>query len=640
MDHFTKNMNAIKDRYPDLYKKLKRLKPPKNIKIVKTPSGHPTAKWRVNGKWEFLHDPQNPRAEAERFVFEEKKLANPRLVIFLGFGLGYQVFSFLERRPPVNQFIILTEKDLRLIWIAFHRFDLTPMLTRDEIFCLFGVEEEELFLRITSVVEKGGLVRFAKAFEIIEIAASYKVNKGYYGTVLQTFNQALRETLNSIGNDPKDSLIGLDNTLINHRFYIEAPGINQLYGKFKKVPAIIVATGPSLNKNIDQLKGIEDKALIISVDASLKPLLKHGITPHLVTSLERVPLVRKFFTRIPPEELKGTYLVAIPLLTKDSLEAYKGEKIVALRAFAHYFWLDIDKGILPIGPSAANMGFTVAEALGCDPIILMGQDLAYAPDGRTHAADNALGEKQEAILPERAETLWVKGNYTEKVLTTATWHMFLKNFEKLIESYGGTCVNATEGGAFIPGTRVMAFREATERYLNQTARAPEVIADTLKYPSISEKREMYDKLIEVVGKGARDLEKFMEECETWEEKIESYLEEEESGGQRADRYEKNTQFIKEINDAKSKMTGHSAYWGIMYHIMQSFLMEKEIVLNAVPPYHNPDPLKAQRGIIAEHIDWFKTNREIIGRTRDILKKRLRGIKMRARALKEERHETA
>ncbi len=640
MDHFTKNLNAIRDRYPDLYKKLKRMKPPRDIKILKTPSGHPTAKWRVNGKWEYLHDPQNPREEADRFVFEEKKLSNPRLVVFLGFGLGYPIFSFLENRPQVNQYIIIVERELKFIWVAFHKFDLTPMLTREEILCLFGVEDQELFLKFTAIMEKGGLVRFAKAFEIIEAPASYKANKSYYTAAMQAFNQALRETLNSIGNDPKDSLIGLDNTLVNHRFYVEAPGINQLYGKFKDVPAIIVATGPSLNKNIDQLRGREEKALIISVDASLKPLLKHGITPHLVTSLERVSLVRKFFTRIPPEALERTYLVAIPLLTKDSLAAYKGEKIVALRAFAHYYWLDINKGILPIGPSAANMGFTIAEALGCNPIILVGQDLSYAPDGRTHAADNALGEKQEAILPERAETLWVKGNYTEKVLTTATWRMFLKNFEKLIEKYQGTCVNATEGGAYIPGTQVMTFRDASDRYLDRTVQAPEVIADTLKYPSLSEKRETYDKLIKVVEKGERDLKGFMKECEKWEEKIEKYLKNGKPQDKDGDLYPKNIQLIEEINAAKSKLTGHPAYWGIMYHIMQSFLIEKEIILNAVPPYNNPDPLKAQRGIIAEHIDWFRTNREIITRTRDILKKRLRGIRVRALALTEERHETA
>ncbi len=625
MDYFAKNLNAIKARYPDLYKTLKRMKPPRDIKIVKTPSGHPTAKWRVNGKWRYLHDPTDPRKAAERFVFEEKRLMNPRLTVFLGFGLGYNVFAFLDHRPPVNQFIIIAEKELTFIWMAFHRFDLTPMLTRQEIHFLFGVKEEDLFLRLMGVVTP--MIRFAKAFEFIETAVSYKANKPYYRSFIKAFQDAIRETLNGIGNDPKDSLIGLDNTLANHRFFIEAPGINQLYETFKKVPAIIVATGPSLNKNIEQLKGCEEKALLISVDASLKPLLKHGITPHLVTSLERVSLVKKFFTRVPANKLRNTYLVAIPLLTADSLAAYKGDKIVALRSFAHYYWLGIDKGILPIGPSAANMGFTIAEALGCDPIILVGQDLAYAPDGRTHAADNALGEKQEAILPGKTDTLWVKGNYEERVLTTKVWHMFLKNYENIIAQYSGTSINATEGGAYIPGTRIMTLKEAKERYLLSPANAVERIRDHLAPPTAGQVESDYHKLIQVVTRGIEDLETFMEECERWQGEVEAFLNSDRWRAEdRQKIYDECVTYITRLIDVKEDMTHHPSYTGIMAHIMQSFLIGKEIVLNAVPPYHNPDPIKAQRGIIAEHVEWFRVNAEIMGETRDILKRHLNRIK--------------
>ncbi len=634
MDYFAKNLNAIKARYPDLYKTLKRMKPPRDIKIVKTPSGHPTAKWRVNGKWRYLHDPTDPRGTAERFVFEEKRLMNPRLAVFLGFGLGYNVFAFLGHRPPVNQSLIIAEKELAFIWMAFHRFDLTPMLTRQEIHLLFGVKEEYLFLRLMDILSQGTLVRFAKAFEFIETSLSFEANKPYYHSLIKAFKDAIRETLNGIGNAPKDSLIGLDNTLANHRFFIETPGINQLFETFKKVPAIIVATGPSLNKNIEQLKGCEEKALIISVDASLKPLLKHGITPHLVTSLERVPLVKKFFTRIPEDKLRDTYLVAIPLLTPDSLAAYKGEKIVALRSFAHYYWLGIDKGILSIGPSSANMGFTIAEALGCDPIILVGQDLAYAPDGRTHAADNALGEKQEAILPGVIDTFWVKGNYEERVLTTKVWHMFLKNYEDIISGYFGTCINATEGGAYIPGTKVMTLKDTKKAYLSAKTNVLARIRDTLHVPSPEKIHADYEKLIGVVDGGISGLDALIAEYREWRKKVEAFLSREMwRKGEKKKLIEESGRFISELGRVRGELTNHPSYLGIMAHITQSFIIGKEIIFNAVPPYYNPDPIKAQRGIIAEHIDWFQTNVEIMGKTKKLLQRHLRRIRQTAETLK-------
>ena len=68
------------------------------------------------------------------------------------------------------------------------------------------------------------------------------------------------------GNDPYDSLIGIENMLANLDEIISNPGINLLYNKFAGKPAIVVATGPSLNKNKHLLKGMENKALIVAAD--------------------------------------------------------------------------------------------------------------------------------------------------------------------------------------------------------------------------------------------------------------------------------------------------------------------------------------------------------------------------------------
>jgi len=289
--------------------------------------------------------------------------------------------------------------------------------------------------------------------------------------------------------------------------------------------------------------------------------------------------------------------------------------------------LGIDKGILPIGPSSANMGFTIAEALGCNPIILVGQDLAYAPDGRTHAADNALGEKQEGILPDKSETLWVKGNYEERIMTTPVWQMFLKNYENIIKNYSGTCINATEGGAFIPGTEIMDLAEVKEKFLNRNTAISEIIKTYLKPPAFNEIQTDYKKLINILSEGVKDLSRFIDECREWEEKVRDYLETfPEDTAHAEEQYAKNIAFISDMKSYKETLVNHPAYTGIMVHIMQSFLIGKEIIINAVPPYYNPNPLGAQRGIIAEHVDWFKTNGEIMGRTRHILKRHLGRIK--------------
>lgn len=56
------------------------------------------------------------------------------------------------------------------------------------------------------------------------------------------------------------------------------------------VPAIIVAAGPSLNKNVQELKRAKGKALILVVDAALRAVVNAGITPDLGITIDaRVP---------------------------------------------------------------------------------------------------------------------------------------------------------------------------------------------------------------------------------------------------------------------------------------------------------------------------------------------------------------
>ena len=49
----------------------------------------------------------------------------------------------------------------------------------------------------------------------------------------------------------------------------------------RDIPAIIVAAGPSLNKNIKELKRAKGKAFIIAVDTAIKPLASEKIIPDM-----------------------------------------------------------------------------------------------------------------------------------------------------------------------------------------------------------------------------------------------------------------------------------------------------------------------------------------------------------------------
>ena len=54
----------------------------------------------------------------------------------------------------------------------------------------------------------------------------------------------------------------------------------------KDIPAFVVASGPSLNKNIEELKRAKGKSLIVAVDSAIPTLLRNDIVPDLFVTLD------------------------------------------------------------------------------------------------------------------------------------------------------------------------------------------------------------------------------------------------------------------------------------------------------------------------------------------------------------------
>ena len=76
------------------------------------------------------------------------------------------------------------------------------------------------------------------------------------------------------------------NTFYNLPYLYEGYSIEELEGILpSEVPTIVVSAGPSLNKNIMDLKKAVGKACIIATDTAMKPLLNAGIIPNLFVKI-------------------------------------------------------------------------------------------------------------------------------------------------------------------------------------------------------------------------------------------------------------------------------------------------------------------------------------------------------------------
>ena len=221
--------------------------------------------------------------------------------------------------------------------------------------------------------------------------------------------------------------------------------------------AIIVATGPSLDKQLGTLKKFAPYATIISLDASYPILKKHGIVPDYVTSIERVEATSTFFSTRDKEFDKDIYFVVASLTHPQTIKNILPRRLVlTMRPQQSEIAFNMKKyGYLGIGHSTANQAFQLAYALGHKNIVLIGQDLAFAPDGKSHAAGHAFAQADEY--------LYVKAYGGEgEVRTTYIWDKFKNQYEKDIEQSskeGYVTYNCTEGGARIEGSIEKPFLE-------------------------------------------------------------------------------------------------------------------------------------------------------------------------------------
>ena len=579
MEIYEKNLEGLKKFRPDLHKKILKFQPSGKYIVMKSnhPKNYPNLLQRELNILAYNNsDPlNNVLSELKR------KIRVPVLNILFGFGLGYEAIGFLQNYANQESVLVIIDPEIEPFYLAMQNIDFLPLISDGRVRLFVGAKDSEIFLNLYNVLMEKNYKLFVKAINIIDNPLSLRLNNDFYKKCMGHLKDAVREVLLHFGNDPWDSLIGIENTYLNINEIITNPGIKELKDIFKGKPGIVVATGPSLNKNINLLKGVENKAVLCAADASVRVMKKHNLKPHLVTSLERLLPTSKLFEGLTKEDVKDVFLSACPVIHPKTYESFPGERIIVYRNFATFQWIEIEKGILNIGPSAGNMAFKILEYLGCNPIILIGQDLAFGENEVTHASGATFGEKEEVYHTKR-QILEVEGNYVPKIKTTDVWYKFLKFYEKDVHEFKGEVINATEGGAKIPGTKVMYFKDVVDKYLKDELDVIQTIRKFLKHPNADEISQNQLKMIkktddaleysryvlDILQSGAELTDRFKKEI------IEVYEKEKKIDDQKATR-------LFETLQKPLAMFAEKNFYEIFMHFVQSYYMTTMVELNAI-----------------------------------------------------------
>jgi len=434
-------------------------------------SGVPTVAVPVGERTVFLHSRYDPLAEARKLI-ESAQLHRDLTFYVFGCGLGYHIESLFQKAAS-EALICVFEPDQRMLRTALEHCDLSQAIESRRVLFFTKPDKSDFMARLT-----GHAALMAVGISEITHAPSQQIAPEFFAQVRQLLDEFASYSKTSLNTLVLNSRRTAENISRNVSAYVGSPCLSRLKDQYKNKPAIIVAAGPSLRKNKHLLNDVKDRAVIVAVQTTLLPLLELGVEPHFVTTLDYHQISTQFYEKI--SRTMRAELIAEPKANSAILQAYPGPISVLGNSFAESLLreMNLNKAKLQDGATVAHLAYYLAEHLGCDPIIFIGQDLGFS-DGLCYAPGTSHEDVwrpelsrfctlemkhwdvivRERFILRRIPDFQGQGMYTEERLFT-----YLQQFERDFANAKAKIIDATEGGAAKRGATPMPLAEAIAKY--------------------------------------------------------------------------------------------------------------------------------------------------------------------------------
>jgi hypothetical protein len=432
----------------------------------------------------YLHSRYRPKQEAETWA-QSVKCDDRYVVIVSGFGLGHHIRALFDRLPE-DALLLVAEPHLPLLKAAFTVSDLSDALGSGRLLLFTDLDRGALVDRLEprSVLFTAGAGTLFAAHP-----ASLQADvDGFHAAFQKLITEFVAFTRTGLLTLMLNNVATCRNVANNLGRYATTAPLDLLHNAYAHLPAVLVAAGPSLQKNmhlLHELKGDKDgrgrKAVIIAVQTMLKPLLAAGIEPDFVTSLDYNTVSTRFFENLEESGSTGrVHLVAEAKANWNVLDTFNGTMSLLHNDFAAKLLREASppRAGLKAGATVAHLSFYLAEYLGCNPIILTGQDLGfvdglyYKPGTAIHetwsvelSRFNTLETKEwERIVRSRSILRKIPDIHGHPMYTEEQFFVYLQQFERDFAASRHTVIDATEGGAKKQHVTEMPLRQAIDRY--------------------------------------------------------------------------------------------------------------------------------------------------------------------------------
>lgn len=465
MGIYEKNLRTLAAHYPEMDRRIEEAQVESAIEIIQETSfdGEKILKIKKDNKTCYLNGKRNAHELAQKWVEAMGDLQRDTPVLMMGVGNFFYLKELAEQMEK-NLTIIVYEPSLQIFLKFLEMVDIQKWMEKHLIiFWVNGLEgmESKNMRGMLEQVLRYELLDHVKYF----VLPNYEILFPEEAVVfMKTCRDVALRALSRYETNILFAGVMVKNLFANARYLCDGYKTTQFVEVIPKdIPGIVVAAGPSLNKNIKELKKAKGKAFICAVDTAIKPLIKEGIIPDMfavVDALKPIELVKM-------EEARQIPLLTTLNASPEVLEYHTGMKIFFNEGYQ--FAEEIFKksghmeGDVSSGGSVATSIFSFLWKIGIETIILVGQDLAYT-DNKAYA-DGTFQEKMKE--EDTSNFIMVEGNFEEKIPTKPDLKLFIDWYNMYISGIkekdkGLRVINATEGGAKIQNTEIITLKKAIE----------------------------------------------------------------------------------------------------------------------------------------------------------------------------------
>lgn len=367
--------------------------------------------------------------------------------IFFGVGLGQHLIA-IDNKIHAKKYLIV-EDDLELFKLSLFTTPYYKLALESELyFSVFDSKEEFTKIAVRFLEEDFYYNHYIKYFQMLNHTdekleefhikiASQSHNLFFYDAILQQYLRPLEYI--------KDNYNFLN---ILHSYSASPLGLK---------PVLLLAAGPSLEKNIHWIQDNQDKFIIVALSATLKNLVKYNISPTIVTHIDGFDDAVGHFNGLSSTKLFDNTLFLLSARTSQMItNSIPKENIFLFENGTSY-----KKALGNLSaPCIGSTTYLLLLAFGIKNLYLLGLDLALdSQTGATHSDGHFQAKKLDLssttthndIITFKDHIIETAGNLQDTVYTLPDWKLSIESVNASsvgFKKQDQNVYNLSDGAAF------------------------------------------------------------------------------------------------------------------------------------------------------------------------------------------------